>query len=90
LGGITTTEQAEIIANRIGLSLRQPFMLEGKDIHISASIGFALDYSHDLTPTELQARADIAMYQVKQNGRDNVLVYADHLSMNCPESSLAE
>lgn len=84
LPDIQSTAQADIIASRIGQSLRKPFTLERNQIHISASIGYAIDFSHDLAPNEIKKQADIAMYQVKQNGRDHARAYA--VEMNQPSS----
>lgn len=77
---IQSTEQANLIANRIGKSLRKPFTLERNEIHISASIGYAIDFSYNLTPNEIKKQADIAMYQVKQNGRDHAQFYSAEMN----------
>jgi diguanylate cyclase (GGDEF)-like protein/PAS domain S-box-containing protein len=58
------------IANRILNIVRQPFMLHGKTVRISASIGIAVSVSDSSTPISLLRDADIAMYAAKAAGRD--------------------
>jgi diguanylate cyclase (GGDEF)-like protein len=59
------------VAERIGKALEQPFRLHQHQLSTSASIGIALaDVNSNFHDTdELIRRADIAMYQAKQDGR---------------------
>jgi diguanylate cyclase (GGDEF)-like protein/PAS domain S-box-containing protein len=65
---IQSAADASIIAARILERLREPFQFEGRQMHISASIGIALNSIND-TPEELLHNADIAMYHAKSNGK---------------------
>ncbi len=66
---------ARVVAERIGAMMRKPFVLDGKDISVTTSIGIAL-YPDDGTDAALLLKnADTAMYQAKQNGRDNAQAY---------------
>jgi diguanylate cyclase (GGDEF)-like protein len=50
--------------------LREPFIVDGHEVSISASIGIAI-YPDDGTDVDtLVSRADKAMYEVKQRGND--------------------
>ncbi len=55
-------------AERITASLREPFVVDGKDVYASASIGIAVA-TPDLSPSELLRNADTAMYQAKARGK---------------------
>ncbi len=61
---------AEALAVRLMASLGQPYLIEGHQIVVGASIGIACA-SHDYNTAEtlLQA-ADIALYQAKHDGRN--------------------
>jgi diguanylate cyclase (GGDEF)-like protein len=48
---------------------------DGAEIKLTVSIGIAFDSPTDLRPNDLLLRADSALYQAKENGRDRV-VYA--------------
>lgn len=55
-------------AERVTAALREPFMIEGKEVFASASIGIAVA-TPDLSPSELLRNADTAMYQAKSRGK---------------------
>jgi diguanylate cyclase (GGDEF)-like protein/PAS domain S-box-containing protein len=60
---------AQTIAKRIIDKLSKSFMIEGNELHISASIGISC-YPNDAdTAEQLLKNADIAMYAAKNSGR---------------------
>lgn len=61
---------AAVIAQKFLASLEQPFDLEGRAVHLSASIGIALFPDDGATMEDLVRHADIAMYQVKLGGKN--------------------
>lgn len=66
---------ALMVAEKIRHALNQPFALAGQSLHISSSIGIALYPEHGDNETELSKCADIAMYQAKNSGRNNVQIF---------------
>ncbi|MGA2536988.1 MAG: EAL domain-containing protein [Terracidiphilus sp.] len=56
------------VSARILERLGEPFLLEGRRMFVSASIGIALSYTSN-TPEDLLRNADTAMYQAKANGK---------------------
>ena len=62
LEGITETDKASLIAERIIHELQTPFRLGTKEIFTSASIGIALAAPHYRQPEELLRDADAAMF----------------------------
>jgi diguanylate cyclase (GGDEF)-like protein/PAS domain S-box-containing protein len=80
LNGISNIQNAATVAQRILDMLSQPFMLGAHEVFITASIGitvFPID-SEDIET--LLKNADTAMYQAKDQGRNNFQFYAE--SMN--------
>ncbi len=67
------------VAQRIGQAFVQPFRLQNHQLSTSASIGIALaDANVEIQDTdELIRRADIAMYQAKQDGRGVWRVFSE-------------
>jgi diguanylate cyclase (GGDEF)-like protein len=60
--------QAELLANRIGSALAEPFPLAGVSLSVSASVGIAFaGEGHDV-PERVIRDADVAMYQAKRKG----------------------
>ncbi len=56
---------AESVAERIAVTLGAPFVIEGVQVQISASVGIALAPEHGQDLALLLRRADIAMYRAK-------------------------
>ncbi len=63
------------VAEKIHISLNQPFDLAGLKLHISSSIGIAIYPEHATEEQQLIHHADTAMYYAKKNGKDNVQLY---------------
>jgi len=60
---------AASICARIISAIKEPFLVDGQQFHISASIGISV-YPEDSTePNELIRKADLAMYHAKEKGR---------------------
>jgi diguanylate cyclase (GGDEF)-like protein len=79
LEGITETDKASQIADRIISELQTPFRLGTKEIFTSASIGIALSSPHYRQPEELLRDADAAMYNAKDGGRHRAAMFDDRL-----------
>lgn len=67
--------QAEEVGEKILTAINQPFMLANQLQHGSASMGLCLFRGQNFSIDELFKRADIAMYQAKNNGRNNLRFY---------------
>ncbi|MEW6350377.1 MAG: EAL domain-containing protein [Thermodesulfobacteriota bacterium] len=70
-----TTVCTSVAKKIIGL-LKEPFVLDGNRIYVSASIGIAV-YPQDGTDVErLLQHADTAMYHVKEQGKSNFMYFS--------------
>ena len=67
------------IAERIRLSLLQPFSVAGHELFVSMSIGLAVSTPNDTTITDLLRKADIALYRAKADGRGCCIAFHDEL-----------
>nr|WP_246409094.1 EAL domain-containing protein [Granulicella aggregans] len=74
----TQLEEARICADSIAKKMRTPILVDGRIIHVSASIGLALSNASDRADTLLQD-ADTAMYKAKQSGKDRIQVFTADL-----------
>ncbi|MGE0880923.1 MAG: putative bifunctional diguanylate cyclase/phosphodiesterase [Acidimicrobiia bacterium] len=63
------------LAERLHGALSNPFVLQGRELAVSVSIGIATTGDHRVRADELIAHADRAMYTAKRRGRDQWQVY---------------
>jgi diguanylate cyclase (GGDEF)-like protein/PAS domain S-box-containing protein len=69
LDDLTDSKDVFFVVERIQDILREPFILGGREVFISASIGIALRDAKYKTPEEMLRDADIAMYRAKSGGK---------------------
>src|ERR687890_2484906 len=62
--------QAVQVAERITEELRRPFIMEGRDLYVNASIGISLGDARTHDTDDLLREADTAMYRAKDAGED--------------------
>lgn len=71
LSEISHTHDAELVAQKIIESFKQPILANGHEMMISTSIGIAVaDHNHPMKADELIKQADKAMYEAKGTGRN--------------------
>ncbi|MDB5079993.1 MAG: hypothetical protein JWP00_1917 [Chloroflexi bacterium] len=59
------------IAENLLKTLREPFIVCGQELYVSASIGISLFPTHGSVVSEILRHADTAMYKVKDQGKNN-------------------
>jgi len=78
------------LAKKLLTGFRQPYTVGGHHLQITTSVGIAL-YPHDgATFTELLKNADAALYQTKQEGRDDWMFYTREMNVATFERLLLE
>ncbi|MBJ7513320.1 MAG: EAL domain-containing protein, partial [Acidimicrobiia bacterium] len=77
---IDSWEEAQILANRLRRDLSKPFILGGREIYLTTSIGIAIsskDNPH--SASDLLENADAAMFVAKKGGRDRIAFYNEEV-----------
>ncbi|GIX30577.1 MAG: hypothetical protein KatS3mg124_1049 [Porticoccaceae bacterium] len=69
LRGCREGEDALAFARRIRESFAAPFVAQGAELHLDASLGIALGGGEGESAEDLLRQADIAMYRAKRGGR---------------------
>ena len=85
LEDITVTSDADRAAERIVEGLRKPFVIEGREISISPSIGIVSATSSHDRPKDLLRKADIAMYVAKGKGKARYEVFDSTMNVRALE-----
>jgi len=75
LHGLSRDEQAVGIAAQIIEALRAPFVIDGQEAFVNASIGIAFNTDDGRDAEMLLRDADLAMYQVKKNGKGRYEIF---------------
>ncbi|MGC1329721.1 phosphodiesterase DibA [Pseudomonas sp.] len=76
---------AATLAQAIIDGLKQPFLLEGHTLFISASIGISLFPSDALGAEQLLRNADSALFKAKGNGRGGYALYTEELTAHAQQ-----
>ncbi len=74
LEALSDEESAHRIVDRLQLALRRPVAIEGRPVHIGASMGLVIA-GPDATPADLLRNADTAMFNAKNAGKDRTHVF---------------
>ncbi len=77
LGGMSDPAEAALVAGRVGDMLRRPFLLDGREVLTSASIGVAMSARRHASAEDILRDADVAMYRAKEGGRARHMLF-DH------------
>ena len=78
--GQATSGAATGLADKMVAAFRQPFVVNGVDLHIGCSVGITLYPDDGLDAVTLLKNADTAMYRAKEAGRDGHVRYSAELS----------
>ncbi|MCK5647968.1 MAG: diguanylate cyclase [Gammaproteobacteria bacterium] len=72
---VTNVQDVKTMAEKLNHSLNQPIYWDMRELFITCSIGISLAPDDGDTPKELLKKADVAMYQSKEEGRNTFQFY---------------
>ena len=85
LSNLSSAQDANLIAQKIMVSFKEPLKLAGVELYVTASIGITL-YPDDSTDQEtLIKNADAAMYRAKDVGRNSYRFYTPEMNARALE-----
>ena len=74
---IKTVKDAGLLSDRIISRVSEPYRIAGTDVRIGVSIGVAVARDAGRDGLDLPARADFALYQAKESGRNQYKLYEE-------------
>ncbi|MDX3659256.1 EAL domain-containing protein [Streptomyces sp. ID05-26A] len=74
--GVTSPDEAEAIAGHVRAELNRPITVDGRQLHVDASVGIVLAEPGDPRDgADLLRDADVAMYHAKTRGRGRIAFF---------------
>jgi diguanylate cyclase (GGDEF)-like protein/PAS domain S-box-containing protein len=83
-------DDATLIAQKIIHALQVEFVIESKELFITASVGISLFPKDGAIVDEVVKAADVAMNHVKTSGKNNFCLYSPNLSKDISERFVIE
>jgi len=83
--GLRLEHEVENTARKLLDAVSAPMQIEGHALQLSTSIGIALLPDHGSTPDDLLKRADIALYRVKELGRNGIAFFEQSMQVAASE-----
>ena len=90
LSHVEREEDADFSARKILRALAKPHIVDDKSLDIKASIGLSTYPSDGPDAETLMNKADTAMYEAKQQGRNNYRFFRRHMDVRVAERQLLE
>ena len=83
-------EDLEAIARKLRDAVKEPILLDGRELFVTASVGVSLFPGDARDPERLLENADTAMYRAKARGTDGVALYSPSMNERAVEQLALE
>jgi diguanylate cyclase (GGDEF)-like protein len=90
LSEVERAEDAALLATRLMQAIAEVYVIDTHELHVSASIGLSVYPDDGLDAETLIKNADTAMYQVKENGRQNYRFFTPAMNVRAVERQFIE
>ncbi|HIV72129.1 MAG TPA: EAL domain-containing protein [Candidatus Aquabacterium excrementipullorum] len=80
LVGVEDPQVVSRVAGKLLGRVAQPLMVQGRELHVTGSLGVSLFPQDGTTVEELMRHADAAMYQAKARGRNTVAWFSPEIN----------
>jgi len=87
---VSDANAAGRVADKLLQALREPFELQGYEVHVSASIGVTLFPDDAIDADTLVRHGDTAMYQAKAQGKDRYRFFTPEMNRSLLERASLE
>jgi diguanylate cyclase (GGDEF)-like protein/PAS domain S-box-containing protein len=88
--GVQDADDPRGLAKRLMDGFGQPFVIDGEELHCSASIGITMFPADGQSTDRLLKNAELAMYRAKSNGRNGTCFFAPQMNLTARRTGLLE
>jgi diguanylate cyclase (GGDEF)-like protein len=74
---VLAASEAHALGEKIVEIMRRPFTWQNEELSVTTSVGLAVSHDREISPPDILARADAALYEAKQSGRNRYFVTLD-------------
>lgn len=90
LENLSSASDAAVVAEKVLACCAEPFLIEGRELHVSASVGVSVYPENGGDAEALLKNADTAMYRAKEKGRNTFRFYAAKMNEQSTEQLMLE
>jgi diguanylate cyclase (GGDEF)-like protein len=90
LENLSSPNDTVVLAEKVLACCAEPFVIEGRELHVSASVGVSVYPEHGGDAEALLKNADTAMYRAKERGRNTYRFYAAEMNAQSTEQLMLE
>jgi diguanylate cyclase (GGDEF)-like protein len=90
LDEISSIDDAALIADKILVAMNAPHAIEGHDLHVTVSMGISIFPDDGADSESIIRNADIAMYHVKEAGRNSYEFFSTQMNVQVVEQQSVE
>jgi len=87
---LDSSGDAAVLAEKVLDCCAEPFVLDGRELHVSASVGVSIHPENGADAETLLKNADTAMYHAKEKGRNTYRFYAAKMNAQSTEQLMLE
>ena len=80
INSVIASSDIAAACGRMVEAIRKPFDLEAGQAFVGVSIGVAISSDPEMSGEELTRQADIALYDAKENGRNQYKIFENHMN----------
>lgn len=88
LENLEENTHAEVVARKLVNLFKEPFIIKGREIHTTVSVGISIYPDDGASLDQLMQCADMAMYQAKEDGRNNYRFFSKEMRKSSEEQML--
>ncbi|SNS13822.1 putative bifunctional diguanylate cyclase/phosphodiesterase [Pseudomonas segetis] len=90
LASLKSKDEARVLAGRVLLAMKEPIVINGRCMTMTTSIGICMFPEDGNSPDELLKHAELALYQAKGSGRNQMHVFSSQLKAKASVELLLE